>query len=71
MAQYLEYRTAEGDRWDLIAYAAYGDAFRYEPIMALNPGYLHLPVLPGGVVLTVPILEEQQTKIANLPPWKR
>ena len=69
-----EYLTKDGDRWDLIAFRAYGDPFNVQPLIDANPGQALTPVFAGGVRLLVPIVETQNsTTVANelLPPWKR
>jgi len=72
MAQeFVEYVTQDGDRWDLIAFKMYGDAYAYEPIIVANP---HVPiraVLPGGIKLRVPVRETPVLADPSVPPWKR
>jgi phage tail protein X len=68
---FTEYITNEGDRWDLIAWKAYGDANRGNEIMAANPYVKADPVLPGGLRLKVPIAEDPAPNPSKLPPWKR
>lgn len=74
-AEVLEHITTEGDRWDMIAWKYYGDATLYEPIIAANPEVQMLPVLPSGIKLLIPVLEEDSagtiTADEDLPPWKR
>lgn len=66
------YTTIQGDRWDTIAYKAYGDASLVQPIIAANP---YIPVsayFDGGVTLSIPIIEQSSsTDKSLLPPWKR
>lgn len=71
MTAFLEYTTLENDRWDLIAYRCYGDAYAYEPIVVANPDVAIHPVLPGGLTILVPLREPAQVDAAALPPWKR
>jgi phage tail protein X len=68
---YLEYVTSEGDRWDLLAYSFYGSAYKYEPLIVVNPAFARSPILPSGVKLKIPVLPVEQVRPANLPPWKR
>lgn len=71
MATFIEYTTLEGDRWDLIAFRMYGDAYAYEPIVAANP---HVPVRPSiaaGVKLLIPVRAQSVVADASVPPWKR
>lgn len=71
MSKYTSYTTKAGDRWDLIAYDAYGKADEYFRIMEANP---HAPVrseLPPGLKLNIPVLEPETLSNELLPPWKR
>jgi len=72
MAEFLEYVTKDGDRWDLIAYVYYGDSFGYERIIVANPSVPIIPILPSGLKLLIPVIEEEQTpQSEELPPWKQ
>ncbi len=67
----LEYVTQEGDRWDNIAYAYYGDAMLYEPIIAANANAPIIPILPSGIRLYIPIIDDSDlVGTEGLPPWK-
>lgn len=67
-----EYITMQGDRWDSIAYAAYGDASDFSIIQDANPNVPATDVFDMGVRLIIPIQESQiNTNIDSLPPWKR
>jgi hypothetical protein len=72
---YLEHLTRDGERWDQIALAYYGDPHLYGPLVAANPEVAITPLLDGGVLLRVPVLDraeaEPRTDPALLPPWKR
>lgn len=68
---FLEYRTLDGDRWDSIAWKLYGDAWAYEAIVAANPSVPIMPVLPGGILLRIPLRAARELEAAQLPPWKR
>jgi hypothetical protein len=71
MAQeFVEYTTRDGDRWDLIAYAHYGDPWLFEPIIQANRHVPIRPTLPGGIKLKVPV-RERKVATADVPPWKR
>lgn len=73
MANYTEYLTIQGDRWDTVAYKAYGDATMVQPIIEANKEVYLTEILPAGVRLLVPIIEvaEVKTDPELLPPWKR
>lgn len=65
------YITKQGDRWDLIAYKAYGDATMIDIIIAANSGVSVDPVLKEGITLNIPIVDEPDVDKSLLPPWKR
>ncbi len=70
--QYNEYVTKECDRWDTIAMLFYGDATKYEGIIAANPSVPLDPIIPANTVIRVPVLEDSQTVSSEeVPPWKR
>lgn len=70
--RYIEHITTEGDRWDLIAHRYYGDASRLTPLAEANEQLRLLPVLPSGLVLRVPILDDDADLLPDeVPPWKR
>lgn len=65
------YTTMDGDRWDTIAYKAYGDATQIAVIIAANTTPI-TDTLPGGIDLIIPIVEiANAVSSALLPPWKR
>lgn len=68
-----QYTVIEGDRWDMIAYAAYGDASRMKDLIEANKGVPIYGTLPAGLQINVPILQTPSKDVQNelLPPWKR
>ncbi len=69
-----QYRTIEGDRWDLIAYKAYGDATKFVGLLEANKPLAIEKVLPAGLKINIPILEDENSGSVQsdlLPPWKR
>lgn len=70
MTDYLPILTLEGDRWDLIAYRAYGDVAKQDLIIAANPELAITPLLPAGVIVRVPVLPDDTPQPSTLPPWK-
>ncbi|MBF6569061.1 MAG: tail protein X [Candidatus Binataceae bacterium] len=70
-AQFLEHTTIAGERWDLIAWAYYGDPTLYLPIVMANPGIPIEPVFEAGLQLKIPIIQVSPIATADLPPWKR
>jgi len=68
--EYIEHITKQNDRWDLLAWQYYGDAMRYEEIIKANPLIAIKPMLPDGIKIKIPVLEEPETITEDLPPWK-
>lgn len=66
--EYIEYQTKDGDRWDLIAYEMYGDAYLYHLILEANPEYKEYMVLPAGITLKIPVINEPPNTEVK-PPW--
>lgn len=68
---YTAYKTVEGDRWDTIAFKAYGDATQYGKIIEANPLIPKGVVLPSGLTLYIPVEDRPSVNTSLLPPWKR
>ncbi len=67
-----EYITMKGDRWDTVAYKAYGDATRMTEIIEANPDVPTTPVIETGTRLNIPIIEtDSEVDVSLLPPWKQ
>lgn len=67
---YIEHITADGDRWDNLAWKYYGDATAYERIIQANPEVPIIPILPSGVRLLIPAQDPPQpAETVMLPPW--
>lgn len=65
------YTTKEGDRWDTVAYAAYGDVTKIPLIADANPDVPLDDIIPAGTNLYIPILEQATiVQDKQLPPWK-
>jgi phage tail protein X len=69
-AQYIAHITANGERWDLLAWTYYGDATLYSPIIMANPLIPIEPVFEAGLSIAIPLLQVSQSATINLPPWK-
>lgn len=67
-----EYTSIQGDMWDNIAYKVYGDETKIYPLIEANPEYRDIYVFPGGIVLTVPEVEEEtgESVTASVPIWR-
>lgn len=73
MSNFVEYVTKQGDRWDTIAFKAYGDASLVNGLIESNPTIVISAILEAGTRVIVPILESGEIQIDSelLPPWKR
>jgi len=73
MENFVEYVTKQGDRWDTIAFKAYGDSTLVNGIIEANTSIVISPILEPGTRVIVPILESGEIQIDSelLPPWKR
>jgi phage tail protein X len=72
MDEYLTHKTKDGDRWDLLAFEYYGNAFATELLLDANPGCATLTILPSGLALKVPLVD---AVVVNPPqegitPWR-
>lgn len=74
MATFTEYVTKQGDRLDLIAWAAYGDPWRWDEVLQNNPWLPIQASYPDGLKLIIPVDDLTQDLATdtteNLPPWK-
>ena len=73
MSNFVEYVTKQGERWDTIAFKAYGDASLVNGLIEANPTIVISAILEAGTRVIVPILESGEIQIDSelLPPWKR
>lgn len=66
------YTTKQGDMWDSIALAQYGDARYVDALMMANTGHIGAYIFSEGVELVIPEVDTDSTAYsANLPPWKQ
>ncbi len=70
---FVEYITKEGDRWDTIAFKAYGNAELINGIIEANLSVVVSPVLVPGTRIIIPIIEQGDIQLDSelQPPWKR
>lgn len=70
---YLQYVTSDGERWDNIAYKAYGNSGLAKQIIEANPNVSISDLLTGGIILNIPVQQEEEvlTDRELLPPWLR
>lgn len=73
MAEYIQYITKDGDRWDTISQKVYGTPWKGDDIIEANPNVKIEPVLTAGIVLEILVIPEAavQTPMEMLPPWKK
>ncbi|MBQ7154849.1 MAG: tail protein X [Synergistaceae bacterium] len=67
-----EYRTIQGDNWDLIAYRVYeglGGEKLTSALIDANPQYVLMVEFPAGCILEIPEVYIPAAK--TLPPWLR
>lgn len=64
-----EYRTFQGDTWDMIAYKTLGNERHFPLMMRANPEWSDVVIFDAGIILAVPALPEEISD--DLPPWKR
>lgn len=69
----VEYIVKDGDRWDTIAFKAYGDASMVNGIIEANTAVVVSPTLTSGTRIIIPIIEQSEVQLDSelLPPWKR
>jgi phage tail protein X len=73
--EFIEYTTLQNDRWDLISYKFYGVVDKFNLIQEANekdipPDILYSQLLPMGLKLKIPILEEEPVQKLPKPVWK-
>ena len=64
-----EYRTIQGDTWDMIAKKIYGAERHLDYLMASNFELLDYFIFPAGIVVKVPELPAEISE--DLPSWRR
>ena len=64
-----EYRTIQGDTWDMIAKKVYGAERHLDYLMASNFDLLDYFIFPAGIVVKVPELPAEMSE--DLSSWRR
>lgn len=67
---FLEHITTEGERWDSLAWRYYADPMGFGRIILANPHVAVTSVLPGGLRLAIPVIEDNETTQESAP-WLR
>lgn len=67
----MKYRTKDGDVLDAVCKRHYGDlAYRVEDVIAANPGLAARgPVLPSGVIIELPEIEDTAQERPTIRLW--
>ena len=64
------YTTRDGDTFDALALAMYGDERLSHRIIQFNPDMADVLIFGSNVTLKIPICEDVNTP-ETLPPWRR
>ena len=64
------YTTVQGDMWDSIAKAQYGDTKFTDVLINANAQYREIFIFSSGIVLDIPEVNDKVTA-DDLPPWKQ
>ncbi len=68
MANYIEYKTKQGDTFDIIALKFYNDEYKASLLMQKNLAHISTIIFDEGITLKIPMIEQEA--ISNLPPWR-
>lgn len=66
----IYYTTVQGDTFDSIALEYYSDEKKASTIIDANSEYSDVLIFDAGVVLAIPIIEEDGETPASAPPWR-
>jgi len=64
-----EYKTRQGDTWDLISLRVYGSEKYMTKLIEANPEHRETAFFSANIKLKVPEIETPVPE--ELPPWKR
>lgn len=62
-----EYKTIQGDTWDLISYNIWENEFYTSDLIKANPEYNEIVFFNAGIVLNIPEIEVIDETVK--PPW--
>jgi phage tail protein X len=65
------YTTVLGDTWDMIAFKLYGKEKYAKNLVESNLKYVETVIFSAGAILIVPEINNTESDISSLPPWKR
>ena len=64
-----QYKTIQGDTWDIIAKKEYGDEKKLDLLMAHNFPILDYTIFPAGIPVNIPELPEEEKQ--GWPEWRK
>lgn len=64
-----EYRTIQGDMWDMIAFRMYHNEQLMHVLIDANPQYRSVVVFPANCVLNIPDVSTEER--IEFPLWRR
>lgn len=63
-----QYKTVQGDTWDLIAKKQYGDEKKLDILMMNNFSLLNYVIFPAGILVDIPELPDEAQQ--GWPEWR-
>jgi phage tail protein X len=71
MDNYMEYVTVEGDTWDSIAFEFYTEEKLASVIVQANSQYADILIFDAGIILRIPVIDEDEETPGTAPPWRQ
>lgn len=65
----MQYKTIQGDTWDMAAYKSLGDENETSRLIMANSQIADTVIFSAGVILDVP--DKAINEATNIPPWRR
>lgn len=67
------YTTVQGDTWDIIAKAVYGDELKADVLLKekANITLIDYLVFPAGVTVHIPEITDEGASYDDLPDWRK
>ena len=63
------HKTKQGETWDMISIAVYGNPHKVAELISANPEYSNVLIFEEGINLIIPTIEADT--VSSLPPWKQ
>lgn len=64
----MEYKTMQGDTWDIIAKKVYDDETQIGMLQQNNPKYIDVWIFDAGCMISVPELDTEENE--DIPDWR-